>query len=63
MCLEHLPIPTPVTVRVIVLAPEKDDIEENDWVHVLQGNPSFDFLKDPAEDLYSKTDGTSHHVA
>ena len=61
--LEHLPISTPMTVRVIVLAPETDDIEENDWIHALQGNPAFDFLKDLEEDLYSKTDGRPHHVA
>jgi hypothetical protein len=50
---ETLPIRGPKKVRVIILFPEQDDIDESQWLQAASGNPSFDFLKDPEEDIYS----------
>lgn len=56
----HLDEPLPVgafgKVRVIVLISE-EDAEESDWLRAAAVNPAFDFLKDPAEDVYAPGDG------
>ena len=45
-------------VRVILLVPENPDIiEETDWLRTAATNPAFDFLNDPAEDIYRPSDG------
>ena len=54
---EALPINGPKKVRVIILFPGEDDIEESEWLHAASVNPSFDFLNDPEEDIYSINDG------
>ena len=45
-------------VRVLILL---DDDAENDeeaiWMNSISNNPTFDFLKDSAEDIYSLKDG------
>lgn len=58
LCLDH-PIPVKLAdkVRVIILLPEEQEIEEADWLKAAATSPSFDFLKDPAEDIYSLEDG------
>ncbi|MCF8357441.1 MAG: hypothetical protein K9H26_01695 [Prolixibacteraceae bacterium] len=45
-------------VRVIVLIDEEvSDIEDNKaWAKAIAGNPSFDFLKEPEEDIYTLND-------
>ena len=43
-------------VRVILL-PEETEIGENEWLKAAASNPAFDFLKDPAEDIYTLDDG------
>ena len=43
-------------VRVILL-PEEAEIGENEWLKAAANNPAFDFLKDPAEDIYTLDDG------
>ncbi len=43
-------------VRVILL-PEEAEIGENEWLKAAASNPVFDFLKDPAEDIYTLDDG------
>ena len=43
-------------VRVILLR-EEADIGEREWLRAAAGNSAFDFLKDPAEDIYSLDDG------
>jgi len=53
-----LPISGPKRVRVIVLYPLDD---ENEWLRAAARNPAFDFLKEPAEDIYSITDGKPFH--
>jgi len=54
---EALPIFGPKKVRVIILFPEADDLDESEWLHAAAVNPSFDFLNDPGEDIYSIDDG------
>ena len=44
-------------VKVIILYAEEEDIDEGDWLSALKGNPSFAFLKDKKEDIYSLADG------
>jgi hypothetical protein len=49
-------------VKVIVLVPESiDDEDESLWLKVLNKNPAFSFLEDPAEDIYSIKDGKPFH--
>ncbi len=43
-------------VRVIILLPESDDIDDKIWLQSIQ-NPAFDFLNEPEEDIYSIQDG------
>jgi hypothetical protein len=54
---DPLPIKGPARVRVIILMPEIDDIDENQWLRSVKTNPAFDFLCDPAEDIYPTVDG------
>jgi hypothetical protein len=46
-------------VRVIILVDEKnDDIDEEGlWIKTISSNPSFDFLQDSDENIYSLADG------
>lgn len=49
-------------VRVLILYDDKNESDdENLWLQSISHNPSFDFLNDPAEDLYSLKDGESLH--
>ncbi|MBM3887564.1 MAG: hypothetical protein FJ388_00395 [Verrucomicrobia bacterium] len=60
----HLDAPLPVgpsRVRVIVLVPENGEMDETTWLHAAANDPAFDFLKDPAEDIYSPADGKPFH--
>ncbi len=43
-------------VRVIILLPESDEIEDNTWLYAIQ-NPAFDFLNEKEEDIYTAQDG------
>jgi hypothetical protein len=54
---DDLPIKGPRNVRVIILVPEEEDIDESEWLQAASENPAFDFLKDPEEDIYSISDG------
>jgi len=47
-------------VRVLILYPPKES--EAEWYAAAATNPAFDFLKDPAEDVYSADDGTPFHA-
>ena len=58
---EPLPIPGHSRVRVIVLAPEPEEISEAAWTKTASASPAFDFLKDSAEDLYTTADGKPFH--
>jgi hypothetical protein len=52
-----IPIDGPSRVRVIILVPESAEIDEQEWLQAAAHNPAFDFLNEPAEDIYSFTDG------
>lgn len=43
-------------VRVIILYNEDDEIDEKLWLTAISKNPSFTFLKDKSEDIYSTSD-------
>jgi hypothetical protein len=55
--LDH-PIPQEKArfVRVILLMPE-EELNEQTWLNAVSNNPSFAFLNDPEEDIYSLKDG------
>jgi hypothetical protein len=54
---QPLPAGGPERVRVFLLFPEDNDIEEKVWLAAGVSNDAFDFLNDPAEDVYSPSDG------
>jgi hypothetical protein len=58
---EPLPIPAQSRVRVIILMPETEDISEPAWTKAASASPTFDFLKDAAEDVYTADDGKPFH--
>jgi hypothetical protein len=56
--LDHpLPQAKPSRVRVILLMPEDDLLDEQTWLSAIARNPSFAFLNDPEEDIYTLEDG------
>lgn len=55
-------LPKKSKLKIILFLPEEEgDFNEQQWLHTASQNPSFDFLKDPAEDIYMKTDGLPFH--
>jgi hypothetical protein len=46
-------------VRILIMVDDniKSADEEALWMQSIASNPAFDFLYDPAEDIYSITDG------
>ncbi|MCL6261618.1 hypothetical protein M3O96_21145 [Aquiflexum sp. TKW24L] len=44
-------------VRVLILVEEEEDIDENSWLKALSKNPSFDFLSEPRQDIYTTKHG------
>lgn len=52
-----LPVSGPSRVRVIILVPEQADLGEGEWLRAAARGSAFDFLKEPAEDIYSIQDG------
>jgi hypothetical protein len=59
---EPLPNVGPGRVRLLVLFGSATgladhDIDERTWLHAGASNPAFDFLSDPAEEVYSPDDG------
>jgi len=44
-------------VRVILLFPEAEGIEEEEWLRAAATNPVFAFLHDSEEDVYTLEDG------
>lgn len=59
--LGNLKLLTPLSVRnqkvrVIILLPEEDDIDDKSWLLAVK-NPAFDFLNEPEEDIYTVRDG------
>ncbi|MBI1878719.1 MAG: hypothetical protein HYR94_10930 [Chloroflexi bacterium] len=56
-----LPISGPIPVRVIVLYPATEEFDETKWLQAAATNPSFEYLSDPEEDIYSLADGKPVH--
>ncbi|MEA3349491.1 MAG: hypothetical protein U9Q82_02595, partial [Chloroflexota bacterium] len=54
---DFLPFSGPKRVKVIVLSTLDDEIDETEWLQTASQNPAFAFLADPAEDIYTMTDG------
>lgn len=54
---ETFSVSAPTSVRVIVLFPESEDLNESEWLQAAPKNEAFDFLKSPEEDVYSLKDG------
>ncbi|HKZ82668.1 MAG TPA: hypothetical protein VJ793_03315 [Anaerolineae bacterium] len=52
-----LPVTGPMRVRVIVLYPLAGESDEAEWLHAAAQNPAFNYLKEPAEDIYTASDG------
>lgn len=53
---EPLPEGGPSRVRVIIL-PADAEYDEKLWMAAARSNPAFEFLSDPAEDIYTVADG------
>jgi hypothetical protein len=43
------------------MAEEDEGAEEKQWLSAMTNNPTFDFLHDEGEDIYSPTDGKPFH--
>lgn len=54
-----IPIPVGQRVRLVIFLPSgaDDGMAEADWVATAAKNPLFDFLANPAEDMYTLDDG------
>lgn len=44
-------------VKIIILIPDDDVLDDALWLRVLSKNPSLDFLNEPEEDIYTPFDG------
>jgi hypothetical protein len=56
--LDHpLPQAKSSQVRVILLVPEDEGLSQESWLQAVSTNPSFAFLHDPEEDIYTLADG------
>lgn len=54
---EPVPFRVPARVRAIILFVEQPEFDEREWLQAASRNPAFDFLNDPAEDIYTLADG------
>jgi hypothetical protein len=50
---EPLPFMGPSRVRVLILVTEEQEITEDEWLRAAASNAAFDFLQNPAEDIYT----------
>jgi len=48
---------TPVELIIISSKPPDEEVSEAEWLRAAARNPAFDFLNDPAEDVYSPDEG------
>ena len=53
----ELPMAGPMRVRVIVLYPLFEDIDESTWLYAAAHNEAFASLQDASEDIYTPDDG------
>lgn len=54
-----IPIPVGQRVRLLIFLPSAadDEMAESEWMEAATKNPIFDFLANPAEDIYTMDDG------
>jgi hypothetical protein len=58
---ESLPDLRSQRVKVIILFDGDVEIDEQTWLRAASANAVFDYLNDPAEDLYTLADGRPFH--
>ena len=58
---EFLPDLRSQRVKVIILFDGDAEIDEGTWLRAASENPVFDFLNEPAEDVYTLADGSPFH--
>ena len=58
---EPLPLMGPSRVRVLILVTEEQEITEDEWLRATAANAAFDFLQNPAEDMYTLDDRKPFH--
>lgn len=58
---EPLPVSGPSRVRVIILLPAQAEVDEDEWLHAAANSSSYDFLKEPQQDIYTPADGKPFH--
>ncbi|MCI0561021.1 MAG: hypothetical protein MN733_21250 [Nitrososphaera sp.] len=51
----------PGRVRVILLVPDEEEMDEREWLRAAASSPAFDFLRDSEEDIYTLADGKPFH--
>lgn len=56
---ELLPLNQPIRVRIIVLFPESLESTPDQWGNAIASNPSFAFLHDAEEDIYTLENGVA----
>ncbi len=54
-----IPVPVGQRVRLVIFLPSgaDDAMAESEWMEAATKNPIFDFLANPAEDIYTMDDG------
>jgi hypothetical protein len=55
--ISHSGLKGGVVVRILILSEEDENLEEKNYLETISSNPAFDFLNDPAENIYSTKDG------
>lgn len=57
------PLPANVSrrVRVLILLADDSDIAESEWLRAASSSPSFSFLNNSREDVYTVDDGKAFH--
>ncbi len=54
---DPLPLGHEGRVRLLILFPDDEARDEREWLATAAQNPAFNFLNDPAEDVYTLADG------
>lgn len=59
--ISHSGLKGDVAVRILILSEEDENSEEKNYLESISSNPAFDFLNEPAENIYSTKDGKPSH--
>jgi len=59
---EELPFVENSKVQVFILTADDSEMDEKEWEQAASTNPSFDFLNDPEENIYTLLDGKPFHA-